>query len=185
MNGGQELMKPLYSIGHSTRTLEFFVGLLLGYQIKRLVDIRTMPRSRFNPQFNIDGLGANLEGVSIAYTHMPGLGGLRRPQKESPNRGWKNASFRGYADYMQTPEFATHLDWLIKMGRKESVAFMCAEAVPWRCHRSLVSDALLVRGVLVRHIMSRVSAPAHVRTPWSRADGTGLVYPPSQTELAF
>jgi uncharacterized protein (DUF488 family) len=178
-------METLYTIGHSNRTLEFFIGLLLGYEIQRLVDVRTIPRSRHNPQFNRETLPEDLKSVAIAYTHMPGLGGLRHARKDSVNMGWENASFRGYADYMQTVEFEKNLEKMIALGQKERVTFMCAEAVPWRCHRSLIADALTVRGVPVRHIMSRVSAPRHEITPWAHVSGQQITYPPKQTELAL
>jgi uncharacterized protein (DUF488 family) len=173
----------LYGIGHSNRTLEFFAGLLLGYEIKRLVDIRTIPRSRYNPQFNKDSLPENLKKLGVAYTHMPELGGLRRAQPDSINTGWKNANFRGFADYMQTPEFDQALGRLITFSEKEHVAFMCAEAVPWRCHRSLVADALVARGLRVFQIMSRVSAPAHTLTSFAVIRGKRVYYPAEQNEL--
>ena len=168
----------LFTIGHSNRTLEFLVSLLQGYGIQRLVDVRTVPRSRHNPQFNRDVLPAMLQTVGIAYTHIPKLGGLRHAQKDSINTGWTNTSFRGYADYMQTKEFESGLKDLLGYARKETVAIMCAEAVPWRCHRSLISDALTARGVDVRAIMSRVSAPYHDITPWAQVvQGTHVTYP--------
>jgi uncharacterized protein (DUF488 family) len=173
----------IYTVGHSNRTLEFLVSLLQGYEIARLVDIRTVPRSRFNPQFNKDTFPQMLKTVGIAYTHMPALGGLRRPQKDSINMGWNNSSFRGYADYMQRPEFEKALKELMQMGRQEQIAIMCAEAVPWRCHRSLVADALTVRGVEVHAIMSRVSAPLHQITPWAQVRGTRVTYPAKQLSL--
>jgi uncharacterized protein (DUF488 family) len=175
----------MWALGHSNRTLEFFVSLLLGYQIQRLVDVRTVPRSRHNPQFNRESLPENLKAAGIRYTHMPGLGGLRRPQPDSVNQGWENASFRGYADYMQASDFAKNLEKLIEMGRKERIAFMCAEAVPWRCHRSLIADALTIRDIPVYQIMSRVSAPRHHITPWAQVQGTTITYPPKQAELAL
>jgi len=176
-------MSPFFTIGHSNRTLEFLISLLLGYEIRRLVDVRTMPRSRHNPQFNRQTLEENLKKVRIAYTHLPGLGGLRHTRADSINQGWENAGFRGYADYMQTPEFEKNLDRLIRMGRRERIALMCAEAVPWRCHRSLLADALTVRGITVRHIMSRVSAPVHAITPFAQVNGKCLTYPSKQAEL--
>lgn len=178
-----QLVTPVYAIGHSNRTLEFFVGLLLGYQIERLVDVRTVPRSRHNPQFNRETLPADLKNVGIAYTHMSGLGGLRHARKDSINTGWQNASFRGFADYMQTPEFEENLQKLIALSKKETVAIMCAEAVPWRCHRSLIADALTVRGIRVYQIMSRVSSSIHQITPWAQVDGKRVTYPTRQAEL--
>jgi uncharacterized protein (DUF488 family) len=178
-------MKPLYGIGHSNRTLELFAGLLLGYGIEHILDVRTVPRSRHNPQFNRETLSADLPHIGIQYTHMPGLGGLRRPIKESPNRGWQNSSFRGYADYMQTPEFAENLEKLIAAARKKICAFMCAEAVPWRCHRSLIADALTVRAIPVHQIMSRVSAPLHTLTAFSHVNGKRVTYPPKLPDLCI
>jgi uncharacterized protein (DUF488 family) len=177
------MMRPVYGIGHSNRTLEFFVGLLLGYEVEHLIDVRTVPRSRHNPQFNRESLPSNLATVGLRYSHMPGLGGLRRAKKDSTNTGWQNSNFRGYADYMQTPEFEDNLERLINLGKKETIAFMCAEAVPWRCHRSLIADALTARGIAVHQIMSRVSAPLHQLTPWARVEGKRVTYPPLQTEL--
>jgi uncharacterized protein (DUF488 family) len=150
-----------------------------------LIDIRTIPRSRFNPQFNRDSLPENLRKVGISYRHIPGLGGLRHATKASLNTGWKNASFRGYADYMQTGEFEDHLKALIDLGKNETTAFMCSEAVPWRCHRSLVADALSVREIPVRQIMSRTSAPPHAVTPWAHVAGRRITYPAAQQELGL
>ena len=164
-------------MGHSTRSLEFVVSLLLGYEIEHLVDIRTIPRSFHNPQFNSDSFALDLGSVDIRYTHMPSLGGLRKALPNSVNKGWTNSSFRGYADYMQTPEFSTALDELIAMGKRMRTAFMCAEAVPWRCHRSLVSDALTVRKIPVYHIMSRVTASLHQLTPFAHVQGIRITYP--------
>jgi uncharacterized protein (DUF488 family) len=169
-------MATLLTIGHSNRSLELFVSLLQGYAVATLVDVRTVPRSRHNPQFNQDSLPVMLKVVGIGYRPMPELGGLRSPQKESLNDGWKNSGFRGFADYMQTPEFEKGLAELIELAKKERVAIMCAEAVPWRCHRSLISDALTVRGAEVRHIMSRVSAPLHDVTSWAQVHGKKILY---------
>jgi uncharacterized protein (DUF488 family) len=169
---------PLYTIGHSNRTLELFVSLLLGNEIEHLVDVRTIPRSRHNPQFNKEILPENLQKVGIAYSHLAGLGGLRRARSDSFNRGWENASFRGFADYMQTKEFEDSLGKLMDFARERTLACMCAEAVPWRCHRSLIADALTVRGYPVYHIMSRVSAPLHKITPWAQVSEGILTYPP-------
>jgi uncharacterized protein (DUF488 family) len=171
----------LWTVGHSTRTLEFFTGLLLGYGIECLVDIRTVPKSRFNPQFHGVDLGRNLASVEIDYLHLKDLGGLRRPLPDSPNAGWENKSFRGYADYMGTEAFAKALAQLQDLAQRRAVAIMCAEAVPWRCHRSLVADALTVRGWKVFHIMSRVSAHRHHVTPWAKVEGERIVYGPQKT----
>jgi uncharacterized protein (DUF488 family) len=171
-------MPPLVlTIGHSTRPIEDFVHLLDTHGVKRLVDVRTVPRSRHNPQFNKDSLPKSLRSAGIAYTHMPGLGGLRHPRKDSTNLGWRNAGFRGFADYMQTPEFQQALERLIATAEKERVAIMCAEAVPWRCHRSLIADALLVRGVRVEEISSLTRTQPHRLTPFAHVFGTEVTYP--------
>ncbi len=165
------------TIGHSTRTLEALLHLLQAHAVKRLVDVRTVPRSRHNPQFNRDTLPEALCAAGIRYTHMPGLGGLRHPRADSVNAAWRNDSFRGFADHMQTPEFATSLEALIEPARKERLAIMCAEAVPWRCHRSLIADALVARGISVRHIMTPTRAEPHTVTPWARVEGKSVTYP--------
>jgi len=140
--------------------------------------VRTVPRSRYNPQFNHEALQASLKGAGIGYAHAPGLGGFRRPAPDSPNAGWRNLSFRGYADYMQTPAFQSAIDALIARSEVERTAIMCAEAVPWRCHRSLIGDALLVRNVEVLDIMTEKSAKPHTLTSFARVDGHRLWYPP-------
>ncbi len=154
MSGEAELPATIFTVGHSTRALEKFIPLLRAYHVRTLVDVRTIPRSRRNPQFNQETLPNNLEKSGIKYVWLKGLGGLRRPENDSLNSGWRNASFRGFADYTQTPEFESSLQELIKLAKNGIIAIMCAEAVPWRCHRSLISDALLVRGAQVEHIMS-------------------------------
>src|SRR5271157_4693520 len=143
----------MLTIGHSNRALDEFLGMLTTHGVERLVDIRTMPQSRHNPQFNRETLPETLKTRGIDYVHMPGLGGLRRAGKDSTNTGWHNPHFRGYADYMQTPEFQRHLAELLELDCQCGVAIMCAEAAPWRCHRSLVADALTARGIPVFHIM--------------------------------
>jgi uncharacterized protein (DUF488 family) len=167
----------VFTIGHSTRPVEEFIDILKGHDIKKVVDIRTIPKSRHNPQFNQDALKESLRDSKIHYTHMKGLGGLRHSRKDSPNKGWRNASFRGFADYMQTEEFSESLEKLIEMAKKEPTAIMCAEAVPWRCHRSLVGDALLIRGVSVLHIMGKDSAKEHAMTPWAKVEDGKITYP--------
>jgi uncharacterized protein (DUF488 family) len=167
----------IYTIGHSTRPLDEFIAMLQGHRIQRLADVRTVPRSRHNPQFNIDTLPTALEAAGIAYTHMKGLGGLRPQRKDSINLGWHNASFRAYADYMQTGEFTDNLHQAIDMGSKERIALMCAEAVPWRCHRSLVADALLVRGIEVEEIVTPEKSEPHKLTPFAHVEGTRITYP--------
>jgi uncharacterized protein (DUF488 family) len=146
-----------------------------------LVDVRTVPRSRHNPQFNRDQLSPTLHSARIHYSYMPGLGGFRHARHDSINNAWRNASFRGYADYMQTPEFHENIDALIELARQEQIAVMCAEAVPWRCHRSLISDALLARGIEVREITSATSTRLHSLTPFARVMGTQVTYPTEQS----
>ena len=165
------------TIGHSTRTLEEFIGLLEAHGVVRVVDVRTVPRSRHNPQFNKTSLPRALKKAGLGYVHMPGLGGLRHAKPDSLNVGWRNVSFRGYADYMQTPEFARSLDELIQLANQERVVLMCAEAMPWRCHRSLIADALLVRGIRSEDIMSPNHCQVHSLTLFAKVDGTRITYP--------
>lgn len=167
----------IFTVGHSTRPLDDFISMLLGHVVDRLVDIRTMPRSRHNPQFNIDTLPAALVKAGIAYSHLPGLGGLRPKKSDSINTGWRNASFRAYADYMQTQEFADNIEQVIAMAKDERIALMCAESVPWRCHRSLVADALLVREIQVEEIVSAEKCEPHALTAFARVEGTRITYP--------
>jgi hypothetical protein len=165
------------TVGHSTRAIQDFIYLLQVHGVTRVVDVRTIPRSRHNPQFNAEALPASLREVGIGYTHLAKLGGLRHSNRNSQNLGWRNASFRGYADYMQTPDFESGLAELIRSARNERVAVMCAEAVPWACHRSLIADALLVRGIHVEHIMSRTHSQAHRLIPFAKVQGTTITYP--------
>lgn len=165
------------TIGHSTHTLEEFIRLLQAHGATCVVDVRTVPRSRHNPQFNLDTLPGSLKEAGLGYIHMPGLGGLRHAKPDSPNLGWRNASFRGFADYMQTPEFAQSLEELIRLAIKDRIALMCAEALPWRCHRSLIADALLVRGILAEDIMSMTHRQVHTLTPFAKVQGTVITYP--------
>jgi uncharacterized protein (DUF488 family) len=169
----------ILAVGHSTRPLAEFIALLQAHAVTRLVDVRTVPRSRHNPQFDRDTLPAALAEGGIDYEHVAGLGGFRRTHPGSVNTGWRNASFRGYADYMQTPEFAKHLAELIAQARTERIALMCAEAVPWRCHRSLIADALVVHGLNVEEIISGTRRQAHRLTPFARVSGTVITYPPA------
>ena len=173
----------VFTVGHSTLPIERFTALLDAYGIRRLADVRTVPRSRRNPQFNADALASALRAQSIEYVPLPALGGLRHARKDSANTGWRNESFRGYADYMQTQAFADGLDELIRISRELRTAIMCAEAVPWRCHRSLVADALEVRGIPVVEILSDRSARMHKLTPFARVDGTTITYPSEQPNL--
>jgi uncharacterized protein (DUF488 family) len=165
------------TVGHSTRPIAGFVALLEAHGVQRVVDVRTVPKSRRNPQFGQDVLPGSLAAAGIGYTHLPALGGLRRARPDSPNMGWRNASFRGYADYMQTPPFAAALQEVIALGRKERIALMCAEAVPWRCHRSLIADALLVRGMAAEDIASPTRRSPHKLTPFARVEGSRITYP--------
>ena len=168
----------LYTIGHSTRTLDEIVDALRSFGIRLLVDIRTLPRSRRTPQFNREALTAALPSRGIRYSHLGALGGLRKPRPDSRNTAWRNASFRGFADYMETPAFAEGLRELRALaGDAGPTAFMCAEAVPWRCHRLLVADALTARGDVVLHIMGPGKAQPHALTPWARVDGDRVAYP--------
>ena len=165
------------TIGHSTRTLEEFIRLLQAHGVNRVVDVRTVPRSRHNPQFNKTSLPRALRKAGLGYVHLPGLGGLRHAKRDSVNPGWRNASFRGFADYMQTPEFEQSLDELIWLANQEQIVLMCAEAVPWRCHRSLIADALLVRGIRTEDIMSPTRRQVHTLTPFAKVRSTTITYP--------
>jgi uncharacterized protein (DUF488 family) len=176
-----EFQPIVLTVGHSIRPLETFINLLKAHLVTRLIDVRTVPRSRHNPQFNRDTFSNALEFAGIRYTHVAGLGGFRRTSRESPNRGWRNEAFRGYADYMQTREFAENLASLIGLAKQERVALMCAEAVPWRCHRSLIADALLIHGIRVEEIISETRRQLHTLTPFAKVDGTTITYPPYET----
>ena len=173
----------IFTVGHSTLPIENFVALLQTYGIACVADIRTVPRSRHNPQFNGDTLGGALKAKNIEYVAIPALGGLRHARKDSSNTGWRNTSFRGYADYMQTEPFTEGLATLIQMSRQRRTAIMCAEAVPWRCHRSLVADALSVRDIAAIEILSESSYRLHKLTPFAHVDGTHITYPPEQATL--
>ena len=167
----------VFTIGHSTRAIVDFTRLLKAHNVQRVIDVRTIPRSRHNPQFNRDQLAPALHSARIHYRHMPGLGGLRHARRDSPNIGWRNVSFRGYADYMQTSAFEESLAGCIELAKRERVVLMCAEAVPWRCHRSLIADAVLVRGIDAREITSAIRTRPHALTPWARVSGTQITYP--------
>ena len=174
------------TIGHSTRPIGEFIRLLDAHRVNRLIDIRTIPRSGHNPQFSRDRLSAALRRAGIRYMHMTGLGGLRHPRPGSVNTGWRNAGFRGYADYMDTATFRKSLERCIDLAHGEQIVLMCAEAVPWRCHRSLVADALLVRGVAVSEITSGIRTRPHSLTAWADVKGTEITYPsaPASHELS-
>ena len=172
-------MTPLtvFTVGHSTRSIEEFVHLLKAHGIQHVIDVRSIPRSRHNRQFARDQLSPALHRFRIHYSHMPGLSGRRHPRTDSTNTGWRNVGFRGYADYMETHAFKDSLDQCITLARDERVVLMCAEAVPWRCHRSLIADALLARGVEVKEITSAMQARPHSMTSWARVSGTHVTYP--------
>ena len=173
----QARQPTLWTVGHSTRPIDAFIDLLRAHEIRLLVDVRTIPRSRHNPQFNTDTLALSLRDAGLQYRHLPELGGLRKPKKDSINDGWRNASFRGYADYMQTEEFCAAIDALRMFSSQEQTTVMCAEAVPWRCHRSLIADVLVSRGWEVRHIMSPENAVPHILTSFAHVDKGTLTYP--------
>jgi len=175
------MKKPvIFTIGHSTHSFDEFLELLRAYNIKEIVDVRSIPKSRHNPQFNSDTLKQSLQRVHIRYKLLKKLGGLRHTKKDSINVGWHNTSFRGYADYMASPEFKEGLEALSKIANVRNAAIMCAEGVPWRCHRSLIADALTKKGWLVRDIMSRTSATKHRMTPFLKVKKGELVYPASK-----
>jgi uncharacterized protein (DUF488 family) len=167
----------VFSIGHSTRNFDEFLELIEGFRIRLLLDIRTIPRSRHVPQFNSESLERALQNHGVGYRHLKQLGGLRKPINDSPNTGWRNLSFRGFADYMQTAEFKKGLSELLDLAAEKTLALMCAEAVPWRCHRSLISDALLIRGIEVLHIISANSVRLHELTPFAAVKGDRITYP--------
>lgn len=169
--------ETIYTVGHSTHPIDEFIGLLKAHGVKKLIDVRTIAKSRHNPQFGQEQLAASVRECAITYRRMEPLGGLRHTRKDSPNGAWRNASFRGYADYMQTAEFAAAVDKLVEHGKRSDAAIMCAEAVPWRCHRSMIGDALVVRGVEVLDIMSKTSAKPHALTSFAKVDGTLVSYP--------
>lgn len=169
------------TVGHSTHTLQGFVAILKAHDVARLIDVRTIPKSRRVPQFNAESLAGELPAQGIDYVHMKSLGGLRHPTKDSINAGWRNASFRGYADYMASEEFREGMERLLDLAREKRCAIMCAEAVPWRCHRSLIGDALLARGIQVQDIMNAKVSQAHVLTPFAKIDGLKITYPVANT----
>src|SRR5512140_3582719 len=170
--------QPIFTVGHSTRPREELVALLWAHGVATLADVRTVPRSRTNPQFNRDELERALPGYGLAYVHIPELGGLRKARADSPNGAWRNASFRGYADHMLTETFEEGLAKLLALCEAGPPAVMCAEALRWRCHRSLLADALTARGALVLHIESEKRAVPHKATPFAVVRGTRVTYPP-------
>jgi uncharacterized protein (DUF488 family) len=179
---GQPAARVVYTIGHSTRDIDRFIALLEREHIQHVADVRSFPGSRRYPHFGRDSLAASLAARGIDYSHHPELGGRRRTRPDSPNGAWRNESFRGYADYMLTPAFATALDVLLDGAARQRTAIMCAEAVPGRCHRSLIADALVARGVEVQDILDARTEP-HRLTPFAVVRDGVLYYPPEQTEL--
>jgi uncharacterized protein (DUF488 family) len=176
-------MRTLYTIGHSTRTVRELSELLRAHGVEQVVDVRTIPRSRHNPQFSRPAMSRSLRATGIGYRHLKALGGLRHARPDSINLGWRHASFRGYADYMQTEPFADALERLEQLAARRPTVIMCAEAVPWRCHRSLIADALTVRRWRVLHIQSRKTARPHRRTPFLRVRSGRLLYPGRRKHL--
>jgi uncharacterized protein (DUF488 family) len=170
-------MPPVFTVGHSTRPIEALLALLAEHGVRTLVDVRRFPGSRRHPQYSRDALAASLAAAGIQYVHEPGLGGRRAARPDSPHTAWRVEAFRGYADYMDTPEFQAALERLIRRAEEETVAILCAEAVPWRCHRRLISDALVARGVQVMHILSPGRADPHELDANARVlPGGGLLY---------
>jgi uncharacterized protein (DUF488 family) len=170
-------MPVVLTIGHSNRTWKDFLELLRTHHVKRVIDVRSIPRSRHNPQFNRVTLSTKLRTARIGYVHLRKLGGLRHARRDSPNMGWRNASFRGFADYMQTSDFEAGLHRLMKLAGQKRSAIMCAEAIPWRCHRSLIADALTVRGIQVDDIMSMKRSQVHSLIPFALVQGHRITYP--------
>ena len=179
----QDSESVVLTVGHSTRPLAEFMALLQAHSVVRLIDVRTVPRSRHNPQFDRETLPAALAAEGIGYEHVAGLGGFRRTHPGSVNTGCRNASFRGYADYMQTSEFADNLAGLIARATDERIVLMCAEAVAWRCHRSLIADALVAHGLRVEELISETRRQVHALTPFARVSGTVVTYPPEPSLL--
>jgi uncharacterized protein (DUF488 family) len=177
VHSGRGTLAAVWTVGHSTRTLDEVVALARGHGITVIADVRKIPRSRRHPHFNGDALARDLPAAGLAYMAVPGLGGLRTPRARSMNTAWRNPSFRAYADYMQTEEFASHLDALVARAERDAIALMCAEALWWRCHRSLIADALVARGLTVQHIMTADRAERHVLRPWARVEGVRVFYP--------
>lgn len=178
--------KILHTIGHSTHSIEEFIALLNTHRIRHLVDVRSIPKSRHVPQFNSEELASSLHASGIAYTHLKALGGRRHSRKDSINTGWRNTSFRGYADYMATPQFAEGLAELTQIAATTPTAIMCAEAVPWRCHRSLIADAMVLKGWQVRDILTAAPPAEHKLTPFLKAINGQPTYPgPTESGTLF
>ena len=179
MSKARKHVLTIFTVGHSNRTWQEFLELLRAHGVARVIDVRSIPRSRHNPQFDQKTLRKKLRAARIGYVHLKKLGGRRHTRRDSMNMGWRNASFRGYADYMQTPEFDAGLERLIKLARNKRSAIMCAEAVPWRCHRSLIGDALTVRGIRAEDIMSGKTSRVHTLTSFARVRKNVITYPSS------
>lgn len=165
------MIPPLFTIGHSTREIAELLALLAEHDIELLVDVRRFPGSRRHPQFSRDALAASLAAAGVEYLHEPDLGGRRQPRPDSPHVAWRVAAFRGYADHMESPQFAAALDRLLRRAAGSRTVILCAEAVPWRCHRRLIADAATVRGVEVRHILAPGRAERHELDPNARVEG--------------
>ncbi|UOF01351.1 DUF488 domain-containing protein [Bdellovibrio reynosensis] len=167
----------IFTVGHSNRSIKEFIEMLQAYKLKLLIDVRTIPKSRHNPQFGETKISRSLEKAGIEYVQMKGLGGLRHPKKDSKNKAWRNTSFRGYADYMQTEEFQKNLVRLINKSKRKRLVIMCSEAVPWRCHRSLISDALIVKKISSEEIFTKTSHRPHKLTSFARVRAGKITYP--------
>ncbi len=179
-------LNVVFTIGHSTHSIEEFIALLKDHSIRHLVDVRSIPKSRHVPQFNTDALASSLSAANIDYTHLKALGGRRSTCKDSINTGWRNTSFRGYADYMATPQFAEGLANLTQIASTTPSAIMCAEAVPWRCHRSLIADAMILQGWQVRDILTKAAVPEHKLTPFLKVVNGQPSYPaPDESDTLF
>jgi uncharacterized protein (DUF488 family) len=178
-----KLPLTIFTIGHSTHPFEEFAAMLAAHGIRQLVDVRTIPKSRRHPQYNTEALAAELAVRGIDYLHMKSLGGLRKPRKDSINTAWRNDSFRGYADHMASDDFRQGIDQLIELARQKPTVVMCAEAVPWRCHRSLIGDALLARGIRVEDIMNARDRREHELTPFAKIHGYEITYNAGQPPL--
>jgi uncharacterized protein (DUF488 family) len=174
------MRNTIYSVGHSTRTIEDFIALMKTYEIETVIDVRKIAKSRHNPQYDEDALSKSLSEHNISYKRLEGLGGLRHTTKESINTAWENLSFRGYADYMQTPEFAHSIKQLINIAAEKQTVIMCAEAVPWRCHRSLIGDALVIRNIDVEDIIGEKNCKPHKLTSFAKVNGNTITYPASE-----
>ena len=171
----------IFTIGHSTWAIDDFIDILKEYEISLLVDVRSIPGSRYNPQFNMEELEKSLNDNNIGYIHLESLGGFRDPVPNSVNTGWRNKRFQGYADYMETKQFLNGLNVLIKLAKKETTVIMCSEAVPWRCHRSLIADELIIRGISVYDIYNIDTIKKHKLTLWADVDGLNITYPKNDT----